>query len=375
MKCSDCGRSGDYTFKVTKRLGLSYYVSFTCECGDVLRFVTGTRIRTDTSTQMTDLNMTSIIGGSLVGLHRRGLTKLFGTMGILPPVQIESYKKYEKFLCDTAEHVVTKSMQDGAQEACTHFQSKDICVSVDGTWLTQGFSSLHGIGTCCSAADPPKVLDHQLLSRHCSKCAGLVGVKTSDGELYDKLLTEHLKRGCEANYQGSSGGMEGTAVVQILKRSIQKHGLQYTSFIADGDTKNDVSVSETEPYGPGIIIERKHCINHYSKRMKTRLSTIKKQHGSNRLPDRKTIGGKGRLDDSKIYRAQVYFGNAVRENVQDLKSMQVASWSAWYHFASSDKHPNHDFCNPDRCGLYLDYNYQHQEHSLPPRICEAIHPA
>jgi hypothetical protein len=78
--------------------------------------------------------------------------------------------------------------------------------------LTQGYSSLHGVGTIVSAADPPKVLDYEVLSRHCSECAELLAVKKSDGELYSNLLEEHLKSGCEANYVGSSGEMEGAVL-------------------------------------------------------------------------------------------------------------------------------------------------------------------
>ena len=93
---------------------------------------------------MTDLNMLCVLAGSLVGLQRTGLKKFFGAMGILPPVQIESFKRYEALLC---------------------------------TWLTQGFSSLHEIGTIVSVAYPPKVLDFEIMSRHCSTCARLVGVR------------------------------------------------------------------------------------------------------------------------------------------------------------------------------------------------------
>lgn len=61
----------------------------------------------------------------------------------------------------------------------------------------------------------------------------------------------------------------------MFGRSISKHNLRYTSYIADGDTKNDTSISQSKPYGD-FLIERKQCINHFSKRMKTRLTTIKK---------------------------------------------------------------------------------------------------
>lgn len=98
MKCPKCDLYESYDFKVTKRLGLSYYISFTCSCGNVIRFVTGNRILPTSSSQMTDLNMSSIFAGSLIGVQRRGLEKFFGAMGILPPVQIESYKRYEELL-------------------------------------------------------------------------------------------------------------------------------------------------------------------------------------------------------------------------------------------------------------------------------------
>lgn len=80
----------------------------------------------------------------------------------------------------------------------------------------------------------------------------------------------------------------------MFGRSIAKHTLRYTAYIADGDTKNDVSIAQSRPYGD-LSIERKQCINHFSKRMKTRLMTIKKKHGRTPLSDKKTIGGKGRL--------------------------------------------------------------------------------
>jgi len=83
-------------------------------------------------------------------------------------------------------------------------------------------------------------------------------------------------------------------MVTMFGRSIPKHNLRYIAYIADGDTKNDTSISQSKPYDD-LLIERKQCINHFSKRMKTRLSTIKKKHGRTPLYDKKTIGGKGRL--------------------------------------------------------------------------------
>jgi hypothetical protein len=80
----------------------------------------------------------------------------------------------------------------------------------------------------------------------------------------------------------------------MFSRSIAKHNLRYTSYIADGDTKNETNIADSKPYGD-CHITRYQCINHFSKRMKTRLMSIKKKYGRTHLDDNKTIGGLGRL--------------------------------------------------------------------------------
>lgn len=55
--------------------------------------------------------------------------------------------------------------------------------------------------------------------------------------------------------------------------------------------------------------------------------------------------------------------------------MRQAAWATWYHMASTDENPMHDFCNPDHCQIYRDVDYKHDGHSLPPAVCSAIKPA
>ena len=80
-------------------------------------------------------------------------------------------------------------------------------------------------------------------------------------------------------------------------------------------------------------------------------------------------------DDARIYRLQVYFGKAIRENIHDLQKMKQAAWSAWFHMASTDEHPMHDLCDPNHCKIYLDFDYRHELHSMPYAVCAAIKPA
>lgn len=104
---------------------------------------------------------------------------------------------------------IAEEAAEQSSEAADHEGVKNIKVSIDGTWLTRrGHSSLHGVATVCSTADPSKVLDFECLSRYCTTCSGLLGIKECNPESYQRLLAEHLESGCEANHTGSSGGME-----------------------------------------------------------------------------------------------------------------------------------------------------------------------
>ncbi len=97
-------------------------------------------------------------------------------------------------------------------------------MTFDGTWLTrQGHSSLHGIATVCSTASPSKVLDFECLSRHCTTCSRLLGIKEYDPEKYQRQLAEHIESGCEANHTGSSAGMEAAGKKELFLERIFKH--------------------------------------------------------------------------------------------------------------------------------------------------------
>ncbi len=147
MNCPKCNSQGNDNYTVTKHLGLSYYISFTCSCGKVICLCTGIRLGNSSKSQMTDLNMLCILAGLLVGLQQIGVQKFFGAMRILSVVQIESYKRYENLLFTSIKKVAEKSIEFAANEARLYHKSDDIGVSINGAWLTQEFSSLYGVRT------------------------------------------------------------------------------------------------------------------------------------------------------------------------------------------------------------------------------------
>ena len=70
----------------------------------------------------------------------------------------------------------------------------------------------------------------------------------------------------------------------------------------------------------------------------------KKFEREKKLADGKTIGGADRLTGVKIDKLQVYYGLAIRRNNFNLQGMKTEILAGLYHSASTDYHPQHDYC-------------------------------
>ena len=88
---------------------------------------------------------------------------------------------------------------------------------------------------------------------------------------------------------------------------------------------------------------------HVQKHMGTRLCNLVSRCGKRPLADGKTIGGRGRVTGVQIKTITQYYGNAIRDNKGDLKSMREAVWAIWLRKGSSDEHPVHNFCCTSWC--------------------------
>ncbi|XP_039299742.1 uncharacterized protein LOC120355439 [Nilaparvata lugens] len=79
-----------------------------------------------------------------------------------------------------------------------------------------------------------------------------------------------------------------------------------------------------------------------------------------------SIGGKGRLTDKAIQTIQKFYGYAIRNNSNSVKSMENAIWATYNHLASSDESPKHDLCLDDWCKYKQALNtgsvYSHKSH-------------
>ena len=101
---------------------------------------------------------------------------------------------------------------------------------------------------------PAKVIDTETLSNYCDSCANMNAKKLSADD--KNKWSEKHKELCQKNHDGSAGSMEPIGMGRIFKRSEEKHGLKYTTYLGDGDSKSYKFVSEADPPIYNIPIEK-----------------------------------------------------------------------------------------------------------------------
>lgn len=276
-----------------------------------------------------DVNIRAVYGCRAIGVGHKQLQKLCGYLDMPEPMSNDKYDNISNHIKDAARVVAERSMSDAANEIRGDNETADASVSVDGTWQRKGFTSTNGVITAISV-DTGKVLDVSILSKSCKGCTSMQSIEKSDPERYAGWKASH---NCNLNYAGSSPNMEKVGAENMFKRSVKKHGLYYTKFYGDGDSKAFSAVENI--YGPTKKLKKYECIGHYQKRVGTRLRKLKRVI--------KGLGGRGRLTDAKIDILQNYFGIALRQNVGNLSSMEDACMASMYHVAEyHDKCPKGD---------------------------------
>lgn len=118
---------------------------------------------------------------------------------------------------------------------------------------------------------------------------------------------------------------------ELFSRSVVKHGVMYTNYIGDGDSKTYTGIINAKPYGEEIEIIKKECVGHVQKRMGSRLRECKKKNPG--------IGGKNKLTAKLIDKLSVYYGLAIRRHSDSKDDMKKAIWTTFHHYGSTDSKP------------------------------------
>lgn len=376
-KCLRCICGSSVHFKLDNISGLGCKIVIICvDCSNIGSF--SNCPMTGKTGSVYTINRRAVYALRCLGQGLAGLRTFCGIMNMRPPVQEPTYNIINSKINDATKTVKRLSMSNAAAEEITLSNSPDLSVSCDGTWLTRGHSSLHGVCTVIGAKSG-KVVDTKVLSSYCKACEGWRG-KENTCE-YAEWFENH-EPNCSINHKGTAGGMEVEGMKKIFSRSERKHGARYVNYIGDGDTKSFKAVSEVAPYGPNKTITKIECVGHIQKRMGTHLRKMKLEYKGKKLTDNKKLTGRGRLTDAVINTLTRYYGNAIREHSTSVDCMRTAIWAIWYHKASTDSNPTHYFC-PKGANSWCPYQravsqgnvseYKHKN-TLPLAVMEAIKP-
>ena len=332
--CSHC-KSGRLVLSEGENQGMAPCLLLTCDqCRFVCSEVLGKKVVHGKS-NFFDINRKAVLAMRMVGRGLKGLNIVSCILDMPKPMTRHTYECHQKALCIAAAKVEKKSMETAAATVLAK-RSDELCpdeiaVSTDGTWMRRGHSSLYGIQTVISY-DTKQILDTCALSKNCKQCSAWKR-RYQDGaipeEEYGDWFATHADF-CDINTSVSAPAMETEAAVKLWNRSVESHGLKYTTFIGDGDSKGFNAVVKAKPYDDTDIV-KEECIGHIQKRLGKGLRELQKKLGSELLSDGKPLCGKGRLTDEYMDRLQNYYGIAIRSNVGSMENMYRATWASLCH--------------------------------------------
>ena len=164
--CRECGE-GSLQLQETSRSGLASHVSLTCDhCNMETSSVLA---RKSEHGKFYDVNRQAVFAARCIGKGKQGLTTLCSALSMPKPMAKKAFDRHRRALASASETVVSKCLD----KAVSHLRSGDepanVAVTVDGTWMQRGFSSLYGI-VFVLAWETGQVLDFCVLSRHCQAC-------------------------------------------------------------------------------------------------------------------------------------------------------------------------------------------------------------
>ena len=88
----------------------------------------------------------------------------------------------------------------------------------------------HGVVTAMSTITG-KNLDCEVISKECKQCVQWMGKERSPE--FEEWWKKHQHQ-CHVNFEGFSGSMDATGLLNIFQRSIKNYGIRYVEFLGDG---------------------------------------------------------------------------------------------------------------------------------------------
>jgi len=160
----------------TKKKGLSSHLSAVCKsCSYSRNFYTSPVCG---KYEGFEINRRIVYALRSCGVGYNGLEKLLVFLNMSKPMLYNNLK-IVKLFSSAAKKIATLSLRSAAARLTSSESVSDIGVSVDSTWQRRGYSSLNGVVAAISI-DNGKILDIEVMNKHCNGCA-LIESKKSAG--------------------------------------------------------------------------------------------------------------------------------------------------------------------------------------------------
>ncbi|CAN8010917.1 unnamed protein product [Ixodes pacificus] len=212
--CKACGGDLKLVENAARRAGLACTYSLNCEkCCSTHQFETSKR----TTSGFYEVNVRIVYALRCIGKGAAAGGTLCAMLNLpKPPTK---FSRYNAELLAHVSAVTEESMKRAAKEAVALNEGdKDIAIALDGSWQRRGHTSHNGLVSATSV-DSGKVLDLEVMTKHCSVCASK---GNSSG-------AEHEHK-CQRNYEGASGGRKTAGALSIFQRSEELHGVRYVKY-------------------------------------------------------------------------------------------------------------------------------------------------
>ena len=185
--------------------------------------------------------------------------------------ELENFQSCTKQVSQNSMDLAAAQVRSRENSVASNIPGAYKCdVSFDATWHRRGHYSNQGFGAAIDIVSN-KVLDYMLYQRICRKCLFWPNERRiSQPDDYATFFSEHQAT-CTANFSGSSQSMEGSAAVEIWKRSVERHNLVYSTYVGDGDSSSFKNLLNSDPYGGVETIRNEECLGHVQKRLKKHL--------------------------------------------------------------------------------------------------------
>ncbi|XP_029169169.1 uncharacterized protein LOC114939099 [Nylanderia fulva] len=302
-----------------------------------------------------EINRRIVFVMRLLGIAREGINVFCGLMDISAGLAKSTYQNIVEHLYAASktmfESTCEKAVKEEKERNVEHERpANHLKVSGDGSWKKRGYTSLYGVTTLIGYYSG-KVIDLIVKSGYCHSCA--MSKNTLDEDAFEEWYENH-KDSCSSNHAGSAGKMEVDSIMEIFSRSVEKFGVMYTNYIGDGDSKTSTSILNSNPYGDECTVTKNECVGHVQKRMCTRLRNKRKTE---------KLGGKKRLTESVIKKLTIYYGLAIRRNIDSVEGMKKAIIATLDHYCSTDKNPQHENC-PEGAESWCEWRKAQAANSL-----------